>query len=671
MHDLLLPAFLVLPLWLLFIACQTQSGGWRRSILSATLFWAAILAAITELLNLFSLINPSYILGSWVGVNLLLMFYLGRISSLRTITKQLQRSAGDLSRTLEENPFLRFCLICLFPLVGLSFLVAIIAPPNNWDSMTYHMARVMYWIQHQSVAHYPTHNLRQLDSPPWSSFAIMHLQILSGGDRFANLIQWLSMAGCLIGISLVAQQLGSGLRGQVLSTVICATIPMGLLQSVTTQNDYLLSFWLVCLSYNVLRLAQNQTDFRTFIEFGLALGLALLTKGTAYIYGLPLVITGIFFGFKHLKLRIFQPIILALSISISLNFSHWIRNYKVFKTPLGISGNATKNTLFTPAAIVSNIIRNTALHLPIPYDPANHLVEKAVYQIHNLLHLDVNDPRTTYPGTIFQIKMMGSSMPIFLNEDSSGNLISLLLLILSTIIYFFDYRKRFKKYSFLPLYGIILATIAILYNILLAWQPWASRLHLPFFVLASAFIGTVLGQYALKLIYGLVLVLTLTSIPYLVFSCYRPVLSSEFFITNTYSIINQPRIGAYFNANPSLQSPYFKAVDTANEIDCDSIGLYLSHEDHWECPFSRIFNVTRPNRDIKFKSIGVANQSAQAFHSNFDFTPCAIFFLGFDTLVQELIVPDKTLGSVTYSKALETDLVDVYTRMNSSSPLKE
>ena len=34
--------------------------------------------------------------------------------------------------------------------------------------------------------------------------------------------------------------------GQILSAVICATIPMGILEGSSTQTDYTTSFWLVC-----------------------------------------------------------------------------------------------------------------------------------------------------------------------------------------------------------------------------------------------------------------------------------------------------------------------------------------------------------------------------------------------------------------------------------------
>ncbi|MFM7470750.1 MAG: glycosyltransferase family 39 protein [Nodosilinea sp.] len=671
MVTLLLPLFLVLPLGLLWLACQIQGGGGRRSILSAALLWATLLTAITELLNIFSLINQPYVLGGWLIVNLLMVFHLSRLSSLRGIAGQLKQLARDWSQTLGENPFIRFCLICLLPLLGLSLLVALVAPPNNWDSMTYHMARVMYWIQHQSVAHYPTHNLRQLDSPPWSSFAIMHLQILSGGDRFANLVQWSSMAGCLVGVSLLARQLGAGVGGQALATVICATIPMGLLQSVTSQNDYVLSFWLVCLSYNLLRLAQGQTDARTFIELGLALGLALLTKGTAYIYGLPLVVTGLFLGFQQLGARSVKPMVVTLAMPLLLNLGHWMRNYQVFGKPLGVSGDITKNTLFTPAAILSNLVRNTALHLAVPYDFANRFIVKVVYQIHSLIHLDVSDPRTTFSGLAFQIKAMDGSMPIFLSEDYSGNPITLLLVILSAGLYVFDYRRRFNHRFTLLLYSITLVAMVIAYNSLLAWQPWASRLHLPFFVLAAALMGTVLGYYTLeltRLAYGLVLILALTSLPYLVFSSHRPVFASELFITSDYSIINQPRISTYFNANPSLLLPCFKAVDTANKTNGNSIGLYLSNNDHWEYPFSRIFNFINAKKAVRFKSVGVENQSTKAFRPEWDFTPCEIFSVGFHTLGQRLTIEDKALGSIIYNKVLESAMVSVYTRENGGVP---
>jgi hypothetical protein len=83
-------------------------------------------------------------------------------------------------------------------------VIAVVAPPNTWDGMSYHMARVAHWIQDQSVRHFSTSYLPQLYQMPWAEFAITHLQILSGSDIFANCVQWGGMAGSLIGVSWLA-----------------------------------------------------------------------------------------------------------------------------------------------------------------------------------------------------------------------------------------------------------------------------------------------------------------------------------------------------------------------------------------------------------------------------------------------------------------------------------
>lgn len=127
-------------------------------------------------------------------------------------------------------------MLAIIPLFCL-FLLLIVSPPNNWDSMTYHMSRVAHWIQNHSVAHYPTYNLPQLFHPPFNSFTIMHLQILSGRDTFANLVQWWAMIGSIIGTSLIAKQLGAKERGQILAAVFCATLPLGILKEKKETID--------------------------------------------------------------------------------------------------------------------------------------------------------------------------------------------------------------------------------------------------------------------------------------------------------------------------------------------------------------------------------------------------------------------------------------------------
>src|SRR5207249_6489341 len=217
----------------------SNTNFWSVSLRECFLFIAILggvsVTIITEILSAFSLITSGWLVVFWCVV------LLGTSSFVITLMKR--------HRLIVLFPSLRLPFRSVPFLSGLGFIVtltavtAFLSPPNNYDSMTYHMSRVVHWIQDRNVSFYPTHITRQLYMNPWVEFAIMHLQILSGGDRFANFVQWFSMIGSLIGVSLLAKQFGGDLHTQLLAAVFAGTIPMGILQSSSTQNDCAVSFW--------------------------------------------------------------------------------------------------------------------------------------------------------------------------------------------------------------------------------------------------------------------------------------------------------------------------------------------------------------------------------------------------------------------------------------------
>ena len=103
------------------------------------------------------------------------------------------------------------------------------------------------------------------------------------------------MAVSLVGVSVIARQLGAGPRGQLLSAFVCATIPMGIMQASTTQNDHVAALWLVCLTSALLAIGSHSGPFPV-LGAGASLGLALLTKGTANVFALPFVLVFLSMG---------------------------------------------------------------------------------------------------------------------------------------------------------------------------------------------------------------------------------------------------------------------------------------------------------------------------------------------------------------------------------------
>ena len=211
------------------------------------------------------------------------------------------------------------------------------AVPINPDSMTYHLARVAHWAQNGSVAFYPTHIVRQLYQPPWAEFAVLHLFIFAGGDRLVNLVQWVSMVASLMGVSAIARQLGAGWRGQLLSAFACATIPMGILQSRTPQNDYAAALWLVCLVSALLAMDSRPGALPT-LGAGASLGLALLTKGTSYVFTAPFVLVFVLTGRNRpLSKKLTQGLVIGLC-AVALNAPQYWRNAQRVRVTAGSRG---------------------------------------------------------------------------------------------------------------------------------------------------------------------------------------------------------------------------------------------------------------------------------------------------------------------------------------------
>jgi hypothetical protein len=244
----------------------------RIAILVVAVSGGIALSASTELLCLLGGLTFGWLLASWV---VLLAAAGVLLASLRGFfgLRRVDR-LPPLPRGLD---FVMASWVAI--VVALSGAIALFAVPITWDSMSYHLARVAHWGQNHTVAFYPTHIVRQLYQPPWAEYAILHLYILAGGDRLANLVQWVATAVSLVGVSVIARQLGAGPRGQLLSAFVCATIPMGILQASNTQNDYAAALWIVCLTSALLATGSHPGPFPV-LGAGASLGLALLTKGT-------------------------------------------------------------------------------------------------------------------------------------------------------------------------------------------------------------------------------------------------------------------------------------------------------------------------------------------------------------------------------------------------------
>ena len=375
-----------------------SSACWRTGAIQAAVLWGAVVVIITESLSLFGILTRACVAVAWTVVAVAFVALMSR----RRLHATENPTAFDTGEVSLETAF-KLAVLAVAVVIGLTGLVAFIAPPNTWDSMAYHMARVAHWAQNGTVRHYPTPYLPQLYHPPWAEFAITHFQLLSGGDRFANAVQWLAMIGSVLCTSLITKLLGGDSRAQIFAAVLAATVPMGILQGSSTQNDLVVTFWLlVFVSYVLRMMASSSRSEPDLLELrwqmmvaGASLGLAVLTKGTAYIYAMPFVLWLAFVMVKRLRLRAIPLGLVAGALVLLLNAGHFWRNVQLFGTPLSAGDESYVNEVFTPSAFVSNFVRNLSLHAGTPFAGVNEAMSVAVRRLHDVLGIAVNDPRTT------------------------------------------------------------------------------------------------------------------------------------------------------------------------------------------------------------------------------------------------------------------------------------
>lgn len=646
--SVILPLISILFLFLIFYKIEQC---WRSAILLTGLVWGTLVVLITELLSLFGLLTFIPLFIAWTIVNIILGFTGFKIISKNQL-RWLNRDFYNIS------PFIKFAIASIIAIILIIGLTAAIAPPNNWDSMTYHMGRVVHWMQNGSVNHYPTSITRQISLGPWSGFAVTNLQILSGGDRLANFLQWGSMVGSIVGISLITQQLGGKLRGQVFAAVFCATIPMGILQASSTQTDYVGAFWMVCFVYYTLVSIQSKKRVSHPLAIGASLGLALLTKGTAYFYLFPF---GLWFGLVSLYKcgwKVWRPFIVIGVIALAINIGHFQRNFEVFGSILGTSGDY-KLEVFSIPILISNTIRNIALNLSTPSRDINLLLIEAIAAVHRLIGVDINDPRTTFPpGRDFDVHSLIN------HEDLAGNPIHILLFIGFSILFVLklnQFPKRQRYYVAMYMFAVIFGFL--LFCTLIAWSPWRSRLHLPLFVLSSAFIGVIMEQILKPKIANLLAtIMIIASLFWLLFNESRPlVFNSKIWSENQVNNMwNMSRNDLYFINIPELQQPYSQSVDFILTQNCTDVGLILGG-DTWEYPFWVLFN-QKSDRFITLRHIMMDNESTIKANTSLyqDFSPCAIITSG----IAKINDPKIIINQQVYQQKLSQDMVTVFIQSN-------
>ena len=604
---------------LLLLALARRSQDVRDALLDAASLWAVLAVLISEGLSAFGWLARGPLLASWLGV--------GAAAAALWLRRPTAQDEGARSRILRPLGRLdlgdRALLAGAALAIGLVGVVAVLSPPNSWDAMQYHLPRVAHWIENHGLGFYPTHEQRQLHMPPGAELLMLQLHALSGGDRFDNLVQWGAFAATVIGVSAIARELGAGPRGQVVAAVACATIPEGLLAASGAKGDWVLSLWLSALALAALRFAGDPSG-KSAVRIGGALGLACLTKGTAYVLAPPFLLALAVLSPWRITSELLRRLPLIALVALAVVAGHYTRTHALYGSPLGpgvesaipddpsVRGFRYANETFSPSAVASNVLRNAALHLRSSDRPINEAAERWIGRAIRAIGGDPDDPRTTFfsfaPFRLAAVER---------REGLLGNPIHAALTVVALIAACAaarrPERRRAAAYALCVLLGF--AAFCVVFK----WQPLGARLHLPLFALGSAAVGVAIGDawpaWAARGVGALLLV---AAIPAATDNAARSLVPGS-----PASVLGPDRSRLYFAEFGAAADPYRAAAAAVRSSGCRDVALDLSTEvgAQYEYPLRVLLGADGATR---VRQVGVRNRSAAYEPLDDKAPPCAV-----------------------------------------------
>lgn len=520
-------------------------------------------------------------------------------------------------REIQSGSALRRVMLGILVVLSLVLLIgAVFTVPYNYDSMSYHLARIGYWMDHQSVAHYVSNIDRQIYSPVLAEYNLLHMMLLSGNDTFVNFLQYFSMFAAAYFIYHSARRLGTNRTFSLFGAFVFMTMPLTISQSITTQNDLFATVFFAVFVYELIGVIQwdsivlDRQQVITIMMLGLTVAFAYLAKTSvcaSMLFFMPWLLIVRLRKKDHVGKLMGSAGIAAVSILLPVSET-WIRTFLSSGSIMTdtASGNimvATKNVSY----ILVNILKNFSLLITQHIcRPLNGFIYRIAIHTGQALGVDVNNEAIAFHGFDFLRHMnMGDDM---YSHDKTPSAFAAYLalfagvLLLVLLVRLLSGRKKenaeVKKQWGLSLGYAISAWLSFGFIMaLLRWQPWGTRLLYPALsvtVIMSANLLWLFMRRTGKAVQNVVLsVLILLSTILAVPSVTYNMEPAGNFLKNGC----QDRLAYYFVYNQRRGS-YEDLLERAKEEGVSDIGLLISG-DGYDYPLWLIFHEQYPEAKLR------------------------------------------------------------------------
>ena len=406
------------------------------------------------------------------------------ISAFKVTGKTIQSIHEEfLALKPMEKWIFRLMFYAVFIITVLQYTLLFNSPPNEWDSMTGHLNRILYFLQEGSLSHFIGTNWN-IDTYPKSFCSIqVYPFIMSGYNEHMFKLPnfgayWLicfSMYGIL-------KQIGVSYKPRLFVSILILLVPIIISQSILTDTDIVLGAYLSSLIYALLRYEQSKSIIYIYWA---ALGLALaLSHKITFVFSIPpLALFYLYIIFQEqikTRLRLIKHVFISHGIAvIFLTLSTgYLSNIYYYGHPIGPK-TATYHQSIERAGSVKNLmIQGSRNVVRYGFDLLNFDGLRNIIWVENQQKKVKSALKKV--DTSFQLGLEGESdftiIPFTFNrrfEFYNGTPIYGGIFILFVIPALFLFIKKPKPIFALFLAAFVLHFLALAYTA--AYDPWKGR----------------------------------------------------------------------------------------------------------------------------------------------------------------------------------------------------
>lgn len=472
---------------LLFVIYHKLIADRTEAYIHAITTWTLLLFIMTEILSVFHGISFLSLWTCWILIDVTLFAVI--------LKHKKQYVLRNFFRGLKEYFKLEVIFFILLA-AGMIFL-ALKMIPYNWDSMTYHLARLFHWEQNGSIAHYATTIDRQVASPVLGAFVNLHVYTMSGrSDKLLNLLQCFSYLTNGVLIYSLSAKLKCKRNFCIFSAVLFYTMPIAFAEALTTQVDHFAALWVISFTYLLLhpwldtKLVFNKDMVLKAGVISLCIAFGYLAKPSV---GVGMVVFAIWLllvliARKDQIVIVMRYICLAGAIIALTLVPELIRNIFTFHAMSApVAGARQLMSSPHPKHIFVNFLKNFTFNfsvqgMPQISDKIKEICERIAYG----LEIDINNPAISEDGREFTVMHSYTC-------DRAVNPVIMYLLVFVIIVMI----VRIKKVDWRDIRTgfSISAIIAFLaFCVVLKWEAFVSRYMLSYLAVLCPVIAVQLEE---------------------------------------------------------------------------------------------------------------------------------------------------------------------------------